>query len=56
MNIATVSETVNLNKVISLTFVNVPHTDRVAVNGVTATITLDTDKTRTVSADATLAV
>lgn len=56
VNIATVSETVNLNKVISLTFVNVPHTDRVAVNGATATITLDTGKTRTVSADATLAV
>jgi LPXTG-motif cell wall-anchored protein len=56
VEVSSVSETVSINKQLSLSFINIPHTDRVAVNNVSATIALDTDKTRVASADETLTV
>ena len=55
-SIQNVPETVTVEKNISVVFTDVVSTDRVATNTVEGTITLDTNKTRTSSGSATLAV
>ena len=56
VEITEVPQTVSKTKSVSLSFVNVPHADRSAMNTVSATITLDTNKTRTVNTDEQLTV